>query len=99
MHLKMLAINTYLLDKVWGFIFDNKKMARVSSRKGSRKGSKKTSKRMQRIPTACSSIKGKRACNMSVGCVSKKAPGRKTRICVRAKGTAKAGVGSVGMMM
>jgi hypothetical protein len=71
-----------------------KEMARSASRKSSRKSSsRKSSKRaapMKRKATACSMYKSANACKMAVGCSMKKAPGRRSKICVRSKGVAKA---------
>jgi hypothetical protein len=78
-------------------------MARVSSRKSSKRSSTKRRSSMKRRSTSskrsapmkrkvesfCSSSSSATSCKMTPGCSWRKAPGRKNKICVRAKGVAK----------
>ena len=76
-------------------------MARVSSRKSSKRSSKSSSssKRvgkssklrpaMKREATECSRIPASRCNAMNPNCQARKAPGRKTKICVRKSGVKK----------
>jgi len=75
-------------------------MARAAPRKAGKRSTKRSTKRsirktsskrrapMQRMSTFCSQSKSANACRYTPGCTWKKAPGRRTKICVRSKGAA-----------
>jgi hypothetical protein len=65
-----------------------KKVAKRSAKRSIRKSSSKRRAPMQRMDTFCSQSKSANSCRYTPGCTWKKAPGRRTKICVRSKGAA-----------